>query len=394
MSPESSLQWRRRLVLLRGVVASALGLLFLLLELHAATPLPAAHMALWVALLLAPSLLFLLTRNRREQGQYRLLHLELALDIMLTLVVLYQMGAAAHPMAFYLLVPVLMAALSVSLPAACLLTAGAAIGYGLALHLHATTPMPGAPPALPPGQGFGLWLVFTILAATMTLLGQLLQRARQHEHERRAAMLDLAMRRERMYQVAASLADRAHELNTPLSSMMLLCENLLEEADLPPSLHGDLEQLHALSRRLAGQIRPRQEDARPEAAVDLAEVIRDTARELRHLAPGMEFHWEGPENPRLRRTELWRRVLRNLAYNACDAGAQRLQVACHADGEDRVLQISDDGPRHERAPHRESLGIGLALVETSLAAAGTSLELEYSTRWTQARIRIPAGECT
>lgn len=394
MSPDSSQYWRRRLVLLRGVVASALGLLFLLLEMHAATPLPAFHMVLWLALLLTPSLLFLLTRKRPPQGQYRLLQTELGLDLVLTLVVLHQMGAIAHPMAFYLLVPVLMAALSLSSAAAVLATTTAAAGFGFALHMHTTAALPGAPSALPPGQGFGLWLVFSILAATMTLLGQLLRNAQHREHERRAAMLDLAMRRERMYQVATSLADRAHELNTPLSSMMLLCENLLEEADLPPSLHGDLEQLHALSRRLAGQIRPRQEDARPEAAVDLAEVIRDTARELRHLAPGMEFHWEGPENPRLRRTELWRRVLRNLAYNACDAGAQRLQVACHADGEDRVLQISDDGPRHERAPHRESLGIGLALVETSLAAAGTSLELEYSTRWTQARIRIPAGECT
>ena len=393
MSPDSSQYWRRRLVLLRGVVASALGLLFLLLEMHAATPLPAFHMVLWLALLLTPSLLFLLTRKRPPQGQYRLLQTELGLDLVLTLVVLHQMGAIAHPMAFYLLVPVLMAALSLSSAAAVLATTTAAAGFGFALHMHTTAALPGAPSALPPGQGFGLWLVFSILAATMTLLGQLLRNAQHREHERRAAMLDLAMRRERMYQVATSLADRAHELNTPLSSMMLLCDNLLRDNTLSPTLREDLEQLQGLSRRLAGEIRPEREGSGEKTPVDLAQLTRDTAREVRHLAPRMQIHWEGPENPRPLRTELWRRVLRNLAYNACDAGARRLHVACHTHNGDRVLQVSDDGPCHGAPGGRESLGIGLALVETSLAAAGTSLELEHSARWTQARIRIPAGEC-
>jgi two-component sensor histidine kinase len=39
------------------------------------------------------------------------------------------------------------------------------------------------------------------------------------------------------------------------------------------------------------------------------------------------------------------------------------------------------------------MGVGLALIETSLAALGGSLELMFENQWTVARIRLPiSGE--
>ncbi len=79
-------------------------------------------------------------------------------------------------------------------------------------------------------------------------------------------------------------------------------------------------------------------------------------------------------------------MLANLGYNAIDAGAERLVVRLQNDGRQALLQVSDDGPRHERHPDREGLGIGLALVETTLETLGASLNLDFHRQWSQARI--------
>ena len=104
------------------------------------------------------------------------------------------------------------------------------------------------------------------------------------------------------------------------------------------------------------------------------------------------MRWQGPLDPLLRQRGTWQRVLANLGYNACDAGATHLDIACDQDSNGLLIQISDDGPRGDGQREREGLGIGLALVETSLAALGATLELDFDRQWTQARIRVPRGE--
>lgn len=84
----------------------------------------------------------------------------------------------------------------------------------------------------------------------------------------------------------------------------------------------------------------------------------------------------------------WQRILLNLGYNASDAGATTLHIACQRQGQDWLLQISDDGPRHSDSA-REGLGIGLALIETTLATLQARIEYRFDKHWTQALILIP-----
>ena len=196
-----------------------------------------------------------------------------------------------------------------------------------------------------------------------------------------------------LWQIGATLADRAHELNTPLSTLLLLSEDLASREELPADCREDLTQISALSRRIAALLRPPGgSNETLDAPQPLSALCRDLAATLKHLAPSLTVTWEGPFDPLLSNAATWQRVLANLGYNACDAGAGRLLIACETSTDGTIIQISDDGPRQQPARSKEDnsngmgMGIGLALVETSLAALGAELELHFDRRWTQARI--------
>lgn len=387
--------WRHRLVLVRGLLVTALALLFLLAEAHAALPIPALLVVFWLAALLLPSLLFLVSRRVGSQRQGILLAVELVLDQVLFLALLHQLGGSTNPLAYYLLVPVMLSAMAQPLPLSSFQTALAIAGYGLTLHWHI---MPGSDTHLHAlthqmhhSHGFGMWLAFSLIALALTWLGQLLRNAQRNERQRQASALNLALQRERMYDVAGSLADRAHELNTPISSLLLFTEELEQADNLPTELRPSILQVQQLARQISDLLRPETQpaDASPQT---LSSICSTLNRTLRHLSPGIRVHWEGPDDPLLPQPAAWRRVLANLGYNACDAGASSMHVRCSRSSDGWLLQVSDDGPRGNSEYRREGMGIGLALVETTLAALGASLELEFHHQWTQARIQIPRGQ--
>lgn len=386
--------WRRRLVFLRGSLVTLLALLYLVADWHAASPLPTLQVGLWLALLWLPSVIFLLTRNRPPRWQWWLCGMEVLVDQLLFLALLHQLGGSANPLAFYLLLPVLIGALALPPAAAGLQVVVAISGYGLTLHwhnvpyhhphLHALTN------EIHPDHGLGMWLAFAAVAVVLTLLGQLLRQAQQREQRSQGTALTLALQRERMYQVGATLADRAHELNTPLSTLLLISESLAEDPALPESRRNDARQIGELARRISILLRPTAPDSASLAQPrHLSSLCEELALTLRHLAPTLTVRWQGPADPALTQSSSWQRVLANLGYNACDAGASTLDIACVQTQSGWLIQVSDDGPRQADQPGREGLGIGLALVETSLAALGATLELTFERQWTQARIQLP-----
>lgn len=388
-SSASTRVWRQRLVMLRGLLIMALALAFAVAWSHAISPLPVITVLFWLLLLWCPSLLFLITRHAKDRHQLRWLTLELCLDILLFLGLLYQIGGTSNPIIFYLLVPVLIAALSLPLAANTLLATLAIAGYAGAgiwqqvpdsHHLHGLQDVSHT-------HEIGMWLIFVILVVMFSILGQALQQASQRNQQQQAMALSLGLQRERMYQIAADLADRAHELNTPLTTLMLLTD------DSPPAdavqLQQDWQQIRSLTERMTSILKPpvSQPDATPRLLSDLA---ADLQKNLRMLAPTLKVTWRGPQDPLLSSPALWQRILANIGYNACDAGATTLDIRCEHDANYWLVQASDDGPRHQYDDdERTGMGVGLALIETSLAALGGSLELLFENQWTVARIRIP-----
>ncbi len=379
--------WRRRLIWLRGLLVLCLSLALLMLRRLSPVDMPPLEPVLWLAALLLPSVLTLATLNR--DAQQRLLTLELILDALLFLGLMQIFGGTSNPLTFYLLIPLLLGGLTLTPLGAGLMLAATLTGYLLvgqwhhmpAPHstLHALTR------ELSGVHSLGMTVVFIAMAALLTLLGQVIQRLSRAQQRQQEQLIELAGRRERMYQVAATLANQAHELNTPLSTLVMLADNARREPGLPDITRQDLEQIEALARRVAGQLRQSDQPPFPEqlSFQQLAEQVR---RQLRHLHPTLKISVEGPGERLFRNAPDWFRVLSNLGYNAIDAGADHLALHLAGGPDHWVLQVSDNGPDHPQKSTREGLGIGLALVESTLDDLGARLQLGFHHQWSQARI--------
>ena len=236
-------------------------------------------------------------------------------------------------------------------------------------------------------HGIGMATVFIALLAMLTLLGQVIQRLMRQQQRQKEQAIDLAGRREHMYQIAATLADQAHELNTPLGTLVMLADNILHAPQLPDTLRDEVTQIEQLARNVAQRLKQGNNTLLPES-LPFSELLSKLQQHLRHLAPTLSVTYQLDVDPTVANPEGWFRVLCNLGYNAMDAGATRLAITLSKRGQDYRLQISDNGPAHA-ASEREGMGIGLTLVSTTLEQMGAHLEMESGARWTQARIDWP-----
>ena len=121
--------WRRRLIALRSLLVVCLALALLTLPRFSPDLLPPPALLAGLAALLLPSLLAVCTLNVAPPRQQRLLGIELALDLLFVLALVQQLGGAANPLSFYLLVPLLLAALTLPPRVAWSLLALTLLGY-------------------------------------------------------------------------------------------------------------------------------------------------------------------------------------------------------------------------------------------------------------------------
>lgn len=379
--------WRRRLIWLRSLLVLSLALALLTLQRVSPMDMPPLEPMLWLAALLLPNVVTLATLNRA--AQQRLLTVELVLDVLLFLGLVQTFGGSSNPLTFYLLIPLLLGGLTLTPLGAGLLLAVALTGYMVVGEWH-HLPAPDSTlhaltRELSGVHSLGMVVVFIAMATVLTLLGQVIQRLSRAQQRQQEQILELAGRRERMYQVAATLANQAHELNTPLSTLVMLADNARREPGLPDATREDLDQIEALARRVAGLLRHSDRPPLPErlSYADLTEQVRD---QLRHLHPTLKITVEGPAERPFRDAAAWFRVLSNLGYNAIDAGAEHLVFHLAGGNGLWLLQVSDDGPNHPDKPDREGLGIGLALVDATLESLHARLSLSFHHQWSQARI--------
>jgi len=219
---------------------------------------------------------------------------------------------------------------------------------------------------------------------------------------------------------AAFVAGVSHELRTPVASILLLAENLENGRVSGPVA---TSRYHELIRREALRLRRLVDGvldfSRLERGVDLAVArepvdvrawlasVADEARAwaLQHdVELGLEFD-AAPEAALLDREAL-RRALWNLLENAHrHSGSKRITLRARADGDDFVLEVSDESrgiPSARRAavfepfarfaePGVAGTGLGLALVRGIASAHGGSIEVGdgESGRGARFTLRVP-----
>lgn len=199
-------------------------------------------------------------------------------------------------------------------------------------------------------------------------------------------------------------SDAAHELRTPLSVMLMECEELLEEPGLPPKARAQAEALARRARSMAGMVSQllllsRAEQGRAPLSLeelDLSELSQLVAQEFSEIAAGRGMALRADIQPGVTLTgdqtlllRLWNNLLRNAVTYGREGG--HIAMGLKTQGGAAVLTVEDDGPgiAPQHLPHiwerfyqadaartGEGSGLGLSMVRWIAAAHGGEAAVE------------------
>jgi len=219
-----------------------------------------------------------------------------------------------------------------------------------------------------------------------------------------------ALERERRFS-----ADVAHELRTPLASILLNLESAMETVD-PDEIHDSIAGAHGSVATLSRRVEQLLTLAKLEAgaasaqfeAVDLAEVADDVVRELAPIIQrrGVALGFAPQENRVLVQgyAPALVALLRNLLENSLryvPAGG-RIQLAVAQSRQEATLEVIDDGPgipvdnrrdvfarfHREAGTRGEGYGLGLSIVARAASLHRASIELLDSPLGRGLRVRV------
>jgi two-component system, sensor histidine kinase RegB len=257
---------------------------------------------------------------------------------------------------------------------------------------------------------FGMWLVFVMSAVLVVgFILQLSARVRLRDGALAAAR-EQALRDDWLIALGAQAAAAAHALGTPLASLNVLTDDLLDDPRLPDAFAADvramktelrrckatLGQLSAQAGQTGGEPAPRHpadawlqrlvqgwRQAHPQIAVAMAQQ------------PLVDAHLVQADSA-------LERAITNLLDNAVRAGARRIRVSAEAALGTLRVEIIDDGggipaaalaafAAREPQAAAGGLGVGLLLGRAAVERRGGSLALapRTNTAGTLALLQLP-----
>ncbi len=275
----------------------------------------------------------------------------LAYDLVQLAVLLFLTGGLENPFAFLFLVPVMVSATTLPARYTTWIAALAVALASLLVYLHLPLPWrPGEALSMPALYVAGLWasvLCGTVFSAIYA--SRIAAESRQMSEALAATEMVLA-REQQLSALDGLAAAAAHELGTPLATIVLVAKELKREVPLTGPLADDLDLLASQAERCREILsrlsnREAQTDAmfaRLKLSVMLEEIIEplrgpDVAIVVTHdAAPSLE--------PWILRNPAIKYGIGNLLENAVDFARDRVDVVAHWTQADVSILIRDDGP--------------------------------------------------
>lgn len=388
----------KRLCLLRAtlLLIASVALIILVQWFH--WPLPTAPLS---GILLALTLITLISLWRSLQAQAITewtLFVQLVIDLIGVGALLYCSGGAGNPFVTWFLVPITIAAATLSRAPAWSITALAIGLYTLLLNVylplnpvaHSASAMHHS--AMAGGDHLtGMWMSFVLSAVLITVFVQGMAAALREREQRLNDIRERHHQDEQLLALAGLAASTAHELGTPLNSLQLLTEELAaaphdsEQGQAIKVMEEQLticrQTLNKLSnsareysqnadrviplKQWIAQIEERWQLLRPQQPLDIIWHDGADAEALIHMRPGLQHS------------------VISLINNAADAARQTLQLTVFTDSDRLRLWIDDDGPGLPKqvlqgesffsSKADQGLGLGLFLSEATIARYGGKL---------------------
>ncbi len=322
----------------------------------------------------------------------------LGYDLLQLGVLLYLTGGLENPFAILILAPVTVGATVLSLRPVIALAIFAIAVISLLALWHMPLPWRGEPPDFPPELVLGLWTALVI--ATIFIGGYAWSVAEEARRLRDAvAATQLALAREqRVSAVGALAAAAAHELGSPLATILVVAKELVH--DLPADSPYREDALLLLSqsercREILAQLarHPDDEGASPYTRLPISALVEASGALYRDPRVRLIFATTGEvatEEPLVRRSPEIMHGLNNLIQNAVQFARSEVSVTIHWDRSDVTVEIADDGPGFPahllgrlgepylstRAGASNHMGLGIFIAQSLLERSGAELTFD------------------
>ncbi len=387
----------RRIVALRGVSISLQAMLMAIAYLAMDIAIPMLPAGLVLMALLVWNLFSWWRSHQARPISHREFFFQLVVDVMAFSAVLYFTGGASNPFAWFYLLPLMIAA--TVLPAGYVWSmAGMTIAcYSLLMFFYVPLHPHGA---MQGNEGFaqhifGMWFGFVMSAVLVSYFVSNMARNLRHRDRILAEAREQALRDERIVALGTLAAGAAHELGTPLGSIALVADDLIQ--DLEDESGFDKARWHisqlkiireqvkrckeALSVLSAAAGKQRADEG---GAVRVERYLRELIRQWQLERPGVVLSYclEGEHPaPSILSDRALTQALTNIFNNAADASPDNVELRACWDSQRLRIVFLDRGPGiTEEALLRagktlfsskdQGLGVGLFLAHAVIERLG------------------------
>ncbi len=319
----------------------------------------------------------------------------LAVDLMHLAALLFFTGGLANPFSVLMLVPTTVSATMlarrhtyglIALTIA-LVTAIAFTPYPLPWHDE--------PPAVDPLFMLALWIS---LCFTLVFLAVYMARVGRESRMRARALVatQFALEQEqKLAALGALAAAAAHELGTPMGTIMLAAKELLQSWDGDEHTRADLELILSevtRCRNILSQLREQNTAGSDEhfVTMSVAAVLHEAAAPHEKRGIALDFDIDPSAEFDISRAPEIIHSVRSIVENAVGYARQKVVVSASADGDTLCVTIDDDGPgfdpqivrylgepyvttRRPKAGRDGGLGLGLFIAKSLLERVGAKL---------------------
>ena len=326
----------------------------------------------------------------------------LALDIVELAVLLYLTGGLQNPFSFLLAGPVLISA--AALPKRMTLFLGVLVFICATILVRFYYPLPWPeeePLEIPRLYMIGVWLSLVLAIGYISIYAwQITEESRQLSDALAATELVLA-REHYLTQLDGLAAAAAHELGTPLSTILVVARELEREIEADSRFAEDIRLLREQAQRcrvILGKLTELPAPGEPFERMKLSALIEEVVAPHRGagVAIEVEIARDDPNEPVGARNPAVLYGLGNILENAVDFARERVQVTAIWTDDNVAVEVNDDGSgfppeiidrmgepyitsergRRMRGREMPGLGLGFFIAKTLLARSGAKISLK------------------
>ncbi|MBV1874575.1 MAG: hypothetical protein KUG80_07330 [Gammaproteobacteria bacterium] len=355
---------------------------------------PGALAALSLLFILNLLTLFYLSRTRYVSEN--MLFIQLLIDIFGVFAILYFFGGSSNPFVSYLLVPVTIAAATLSKKLVLSVFVVAAMAYS-ALMLPLFTYDQGAA-ATHHSQAnefsihlVGMWINFIFSSGLLSFFMMKMSRTLQEkEHEINKQREELSRNTE-IVSLGTLAADAAHELSTPLTTMAITIKELQNDIPDQQALNSDLDLLRAQidsCKSILTSLTDRTGFSRSESIETVAvnAYVRKQIHNISLICPSVNIscNTKIPDGQLIQRDTAFLHSIKNLLRNAAEASETNVHLDLALQDEQFLLTCANDGHDITRLDQNKlgtpfysnkqnGLGLGLFLAKSVIEGLGGQL---------------------